>query len=356
MPFDSHAGNEEHETDKILVRSNGTVTYTGKDIAYQMWKLGILGMDFFYKPFHTYPDGREVWITTAEEQPTENLPEFGHGETVYNVIDTRQSYPQEVVKKGVASVYPEKGEAASVHLSYEMVALSPSAAEELGFKLSDEDKGRTFVEMSGRKGLGVKADDLIDRLDAKALIEVEKRHPDLEQSEKEFIAHQIAVGALRYFLLKFTRTTVIVFDFAEALSFEGETGAFCQYSAVRANSIFRKLAETGESIDDCIARIGDIGKVKGVFESEAGNEIWSLVALASRLEETVAQAAQGEPAILAKYAFNLAKGFNQFFHNHKIIVETDDVKRAVLAVVADRARQSMTAALNTMGIEVPVRM
>jgi arginyl-tRNA synthetase len=357
MPFDSHAGTEEHETDKILVRSNGTVTYTGKDIAYQMWKLGILGMDFYYKPFHTYPDGREVWITTAEEQVSEGVPEFGHGETVYNVIDTRQSYPQEVVKKGVASVYPEKGEAASVHLSYEMVALSPSAAEELGFKLSEEDKGRTFVEMSGRKGLGVKADDLIDRLDAKALIEVEKRHPDLDQKEKESIAHQIAVGALRYFLLKFTRTTVIVFDFAEALSFEGETGAFCQYSAVRANSIFRKLLEEkGESVQDCIGRIGDLGKVREIFASESGNDIWSLVALASRLEDTVAQAAQGEPAILAKYAFNLAKGFNQFFHNHKIIAEPDDVKRAVLAVVADRARQSMTAALNTMGIEVPVRM
>lgn len=357
MPFDSHAGTEEHETDKILVRSNGTVTYTGKDIAYQMWKLGILGMDFYYRLFHTYPDGREVWTTTAEEQPAEDLPEFGHGETVYNVIDTRQSYPQEVVKKGVASVYPEKGEAASVHLSYEMVALSPSAAEELGFKLSDEDKGRTFVEMSGRKGLGVKADDLIDRLDAKALAEVEKRHPDLEESEKKFIAHQIAVGALRYFLLKFTRTTVIVFDFSEALSFEGETGAFCQYSAVRANSIFRKLLEEkGESVQDCIARIGAAGKVRELFGSESGDDIWSLVALASRLEDTVAQAAQGEPAILAKYAFNLAKGFNQFFHNHKIIAEPDDVKRAVLAVVADRARRSMTAALNTMGIEVPVRM
>lgn len=356
MPFDSHAGTDEHETDKILVRSNGTVTYTGKDIAYQMWKLGILGMDFYYKPFHTYPDGREVWITTAEKRSAENLPEFGHGETVYNVIDTRQSYPQEVVKKGVASVYPEKGEAASVHLSYEMVALSPSAAEELGFKLSDEDKNRTFVEMSGRKGLGVKADDLIDRLDAKAFIEVEKRHPDLDQLEKEFIAHQIAVGALRYFLLKFTRTTVIVFDFSEALSFEGETGAFCQYSAVRANSIFRKLEEKGESIEECVARIGDTAKVGGVFASESGNDIWSLVALASRLEETVAQAAQGEPAILAKYTFNLAKAFNLFYHNHKILAEEDDTKRAVLVVVADRARRSLIAALNTLGIEVPVKM
>jgi arginyl-tRNA synthetase len=314
-------------------------------------------MDFHYRPFYTYPDGREVWITTADPAVARNAPEFGHGEIVYNVIDTRQSYPQEVVKKGVASVYPEKGEAASVHLSYEMVALSPAAAEELGFKLSDDDKNRTFIEMSGRKGLGVKADDLIDRLDANALAEVEKRHPDLGLDEKKITANQIAIGALRYFLLKFTRTTVIVFDFKEALSFEGETGCFCQYSAVRANSIFRKLAEKGESVEDCRARLADHGKVAEIFSSESGNDIWSLATLASRLVETVAQAAsQNEPAILAKYTFNLAKAFNLFYHNHKILAEGDDVKRAVLVVVADLAKNSLTAALNTMGIEVPERM
>ena len=240
MPFEEHSGNDDHESDKILVRSNGTVTYTGKDIAYQMWKLGILGMDFFYKRFHKYPDGKEIWVTTGEPKEAENdFPAFGGGETIYNVIDTRQSYPQEIVKKGVAAIDPEKGEKASVHLSYEMVALSPAAAEELGFELSEEDKGRTFVEMSGRKGLGVKADDLLDRMETKALAEVEARHPDSDESEKKHIAHQIAVGALRYFLLKFTRNTVIVFDFKEALSFEGETGSFCQYSAVRGNKIFQ---------------------------------------------------------------------------------------------------------------------
>src|SRR5690606_38621181 len=142
------------------------------------------------------------------------------------VIDTRQSYPQEIVRKGVAAIDPERGESASVHLSYEMVALSPPAAEELGFKLTEEDKKRTFIEMSGRKGLGVKADDLLDRLEANALREVESRHLEIADDEKRDIAHTIAVGALRYFLLKFTRTTVIVFDFKEALSFEGEPGCF----------------------------------------------------------------------------------------------------------------------------------
>ena len=358
MPFESHSGTDDHEADKILVRSNGTVTYTGKDIAYQMWKLGILGMDFYYKPFHQYADGKQVWVTTSNESENVEHPfEFGHGETIYNVIDSRQSYPQEVVKKGVAAISPEKGERASIHLSYEMVALSPAAAEELGFQLSDEDRQRSFIEMSGRKGLGVKADDLIDRLENNALAEVEARHADLTEAEKKFIAHQIAVGALRYFLLKFTRNTVIVFDFKEALSFDGETGCFCQYSAVRANSIFRKLEEKGESVGIAHSLLNDAAKVSDVFASDAGNEIWAMAVLASRLEETVEQAAsQNEPAILAKYAFNLAKTFNLFYHHHKIISEPDDVKRAVLIAVADMTRRSLTAALETMGIDVPERM
>jgi arginyl-tRNA synthetase len=323
-----------------------------------MWKLGILGLDFHYRPFHKYSDGQEVWITTADEkQAASDVPEFGHGETVYNVIDTRQSYPQEIVKKGVAAIYPERGEKASVHLSYEMVALSPAAAEELGFELSDDDKKRTFIEMSGRKGLGVKADDLIDRLEANAFAEVESRHPDSSNEEKKHIAHQIAVGALRYFLLKFTRTTVIVFDFKEALSFDGETGCFCQYSAVRANSIFRKLADRGEDITQIRSVLASSDKLGEVLSSAEANDIWAMLTLASRFEETVQQAAAAnEPAILAKYTFNLAKAFNLFYHNHKILPEPDETKRAVLLTVAERARDTLTAALATMGIEVPDKM
>ncbi len=388
MPFDSHTANEEHEADKILVRSNGTVTYTGKDIAYQMWKLGLLGLDFNYKLFHTYANGQEVFITTPDVTPSsrrlsgerparpfeneENapagsqrynrqddgvtIPEFGHGETVYNVIDTRQSYPQEVVRKGVAAIFPEKGEAASVHLNYEMVALSVSAAEELGLSLTDEDKKRPFIEMSGRKGWGVKADDLINRLEENALAEVSKRNPEMPDEKHRLIAHQIAVGALRYFLLKFTKNTVIVFDFKEALSFEGETGTYCQNATVRINSIFRKLAET-DLADAANTINNEKEKVAEVFASEIGNEIWALLVLASRFEDSVAQAANAtEPAILAKYTFNLAKAFNLFYHNHKIISEENAVKRAVLIMIADATRTALTTALDTMGIEVPERM
>ena len=364
MPTDSHSGNDEHEADKILVRSNGTVTYTGKDIAYQMWKLGLLDLDFYYHLFHEYADGKQVWITTATDLQSKNVPKFGSSETVYNVIDSRQSYPQEVVKKGVATIFPEKGEAASVHLAYEMVALSPSAAEELGFVISDEDKLKSFIEMSGRKGLGVKADDLIDRLEVNALAEVNNReasrlekNPDetsLSEAKKIEIAHRIAVGALRYFLLKFTRNTVIVFDFKEALSFEGETGVFCQYSAVRANSIFRKL---GEQVSGFRFQVSDLAEISAIFNAADGNDIWATVILAARLEETIANAVSaGEPAILAKYTFVLAKAFNLFYYNHKIIGEENQAKRAVLIAVADLARRSLTAALNTLGIEVPERM
>ncbi|MBA2605867.1 MAG: arginine--tRNA ligase [Acidobacteria bacterium] len=354
MPFESHTGNEEHEADKILVRSNGTVTYTGKDIAYQTWKLGLLGLDFNYKLFHNYHDGKKVWITTAVKSESENVPAFGNNETVYNVIDSRQSYPQEVVKKGVATIFTEKGESASVHLSYEMVALSPNAAEELGFNLSVEDKQKSFIEMSGRKGLGVKADDLIDRLEANAFGEVVKRNPDFDDETQRKIARQIAIGALRYFLLKFTRTTVIVFDFREALAFEGETGTYCQNATVRINSIFRKL--DANAVDKAFEIVSEKqSETSEILQHE--NEVWSLATLALRFEDTIAQAISAtEPAILAKYTFNLAKAFNLFYHNHKIIVEENEFKRAVLIVVAEIARRSLTASLNTLGIEVPERM
>ncbi|HXM35275.1 MAG TPA: DALR anticodon-binding domain-containing protein, partial [Pyrinomonadaceae bacterium] len=365
MPFESHTGTDEHEADKIIVRSNGTVTYTGKDIAYQLWKLGKLGLDFNYKPFRKYADGHVAWVTTTELN-SEALPEvlrpnFGGGVTVYNVIDSRQSYPQEIVAHGVAALAPEIGKEASVHFGYEMVALSVAACDELGIELSSEDRARPFIEMSGRKGLGVKADDLIDRLESHALREVESRHPELSPEERQATAHEIAVGALRYFLLKFTRTSVIVFDFKEALSFEGETGPYCQYAAVRANSIFRKLDdETRMGAEELIARVTETetkAKVSATLGDEAGTEIWALVMLAQRLDEVITQCASAaEPANLAKYTFNLARAFNLFYHRHRIIAEEDATKKAVLITAADIARRQLTSALATLGIAVPQRM
>jgi arginyl-tRNA synthetase len=363
MPFESHTGTDEHESDKIIVRSNGTVTYTGKDIAYQLWKLGKLGLDFNYKVFRTYPDGHALWVTKTEPgETTTERPQFGGGVTVYNVIDSRQSYPQDIVARGVAAVVPEIGEDASIHFSYEMVALSPAACEELGIELSEEDRARPYIEMSGRKGLGVKADDLINQLEAGALIEVEKRNPELSQADKRATAHEVAVAALRYFLLKFTRNTVIAFDFKEALSFEGETGPYCQYAAVRTNSIFRKLGkETVDASDALIEQVaGDKSlqaRVAEVFSGDGGTEIWSLVLLSQQLDEVIAQCRNSaEPANLAKYTFSLARTFSRFYHDHRILTEPDDVRRGVLIAVTKLIRTQLTTALGILGINVPEQM
>lgn len=362
MPFESHTGTDEHESDKIIVRSNGTVTYTGKDIAYQLWKLGRLGLDFNYKPFRSYPDGHVTWVTTTEPNaeilPEVPRPNFGGGVKVYNVIDSRQAYPQEIVARGVAAVVPDVGTDASVHFGYEMVALSPAACVELGIELSDEDRARPYIEMSGRKGLGVKADDLISRLETDALREVATRHAELSPEEQTRTAHEIAVGALRYFLLKFTRNSVIAFDFKEALSFEGETGPYCQYAAVRANSIFRKLdADAVSQAETLITAAAEQAKVSEVLADEAGTEIWTLVMLAERLDEVIAQCvASAEPANLAKYTFTLARAFNLFYHRHRIVAETDAARRGVLIVACNIARRRLTAALAVLGISVPERM
>ena len=360
MPFESHTGTDEHESDKIIVRSNGTVTYTGKDIAYQLWKLGKLGLDFNYKVFRRYSDEHLLWVTQTE--PGSEHPQFGGGVPVYNVIDSRQSYPQEIVARGVAAVVPEIGEDASVHFSYEMVALSPAACEELGIELSDEDRSRPYIEMSGRKGLGVKADDLINQLEVGALAEVEKRNPDLSDADKRATAHEVAVAALRYFLLKFTRNTVIAFDFKEALSFEGETGPYCQYAAVRTNSIFRKLgSETVAAADALIEQVVSDGalqaRVADVLSGESGTEIWSLLMLSQQLSEVIAQCRNSaEPANLAKYTFSLARSFSRFYHDHRIITEEDDVRRGVLIAVTKVIRSQLTTALEILGVAVPEQM
>lgn len=361
MPTDAHESTDEHEADKIIVRSNGTVTYAGKDIAYQLWKLGELGLDFYYRPFRADQDAHTTWITTSEPPSQDDrdaitAPHFGDGAIVYNVIDARQSYTQDIVRRGVAATAPEVGADASVHLSYEMVALSPAACAEMEIELSASDRERPFIEMSGRKGLGVKADDLIDRLILGAHSEVEKRHPDLSSDEHLQTAHAIAIGALRYFLLKWTRNTIIAFDFKEALSFEGETGPYCQYAAVRANSIFRKL-----NADD-LTRAREFirhskTEVSNALGGEIGDEVWSLVVLAGRLDEVLTQSATAaEPAILAKYLFNLARAFNLFYHHHRILAEEDVAKRNVLIAAADISRHYLTAGLSVLGIEVPERM
>jgi arginyl-tRNA synthetase len=349
---------EGHEDDKIIVRSNGTVTYVGKDIAYQLWKVGLLDQDFGYKLFDTSDDTSDgVWVTSSTGGSAEH-PAFGHGHTVYNVIDVRQSYLQNVVVQGLVGLGYTEEAGRSIHFSYEVVALTPACAEQLGIEVSAEDKKRAHIEVSGRKGQGVKADDLLNTLETEARKEIVKseKNAGLTPVEIETIARQIAVGALRYFLLKYTRTAIIAFDFKEALSFTGETGPYIQYSVVRANNIIQKVREADPAFD--FARVHQMlndPKLAG-FLNEA-HDIWELLYMALRQDEICSQViATLEPASLAKYAFGLAQQFNVFYNRYVILTEADPDRRLFYILVLDLVREALTKALDLMGIEVPRRM
>jgi len=339
------------EDEKIIVRSDGTVTYVGKDVAYQLWKFGLLGLDFKYRPFDA-GGGRTLWMTSTEGTEGLDVPAFGKGERVYNVIDSRQSYLQSIVVLGLRALGFEKQAENSIHFSYEMVALTPACCEELGFSLSEEERKRSYIEVAGRKGLGVKADDFLDALERKALTEVQARH-SLQQGEAERIAHVIAVGALRYFLLRFARTTVIAFDFKEALSFEGETGPYVQYALVRADNIFRKLEASGQP------RPTAGGMDMGQFEAflQAHNDIWEMVYFAARLPEIVQLAVKSlEVSQIAKFAFQLAQKFNLFYHKYHILSEPDADRKRHLLIVVGIVRGQLGKALDLLGCEAPPMM
>jgi arginyl-tRNA synthetase len=354
---DEEADPESRE--KVIVRSNGTVVYVGKDMAYQFWKSGLLGKDFLYRKFATRMDGGTLWATTSNEDQAVRdglVPQFGNAAATYNVIDVRQSYLQKLLKQALTAIgHPQEAERLK-HFSYEMVALSHPTAKELGFAPDpdSEEAKKPFVEVSGRKGLGVKADDLFDRVIEKARIEVDRRQSDLPADERRTIAEQIGVAAVRYFLIKYSRTTVIAFDIDEALSFEGESGPYLQYAVVRANNIFQKLNER-LGLDET----GMLAPLPAAPPDaiDTDHELWALVLEASRLDDIVEQVVRSlEFAVLAKYGFGLAQLFNAFYHRAQILnEERDDVRRWRAAAVA-YYRQQLTRVLDLMGVAVPARM
>jgi arginyl-tRNA synthetase len=352
-------GGDGDDDAKVIVRSNGTVTYVGKDIAYQMWKFGLLGRDFAYRKFSTYPSGHTVWSSAAGNGEP-GAPAFGQAAEVFNVIDARQAYLQNVVVAGLRALGFTEQAKRSIHFSYEVVSLTPRCAAEMGYTLSDEDAKKTTVEVSGRKGQGVKADDLIDRLEAAAHAEVDERQTETPEAERAKIARVIAIGALRYFLLRFTRTAIIAFDFKDALSFEGETGPYCQYAVVRARNIFRKMAEQEpgfrtDSLD--AANAADTAAATAQLAEPAGDDLWELVLLAGVLDHEVETAVSAqEPAFIAKYAFELAQAFNNFYHTHHILSEADAARRRLLLQITRLAERQLVAALDVLGIGVPEKM
>src|SRR5882672_917124 len=346
------AEDDENMQDKIIVRSNGTVTYVGKDIAYQLWKFGLLGKDFHYAKWPNAPDGEEVWATTSGENDP-SAPPFGTpAKKVYNVIDARQAYLQDVVAQGLRGLGHAEAAENSIHLSYEIVALTPRCAAEMGYELSPDDAKKPYVEVSGRKGFGVKADDLIDRLEAAALAEVQQRHTDMSAEEQKRIAHGIAVGALRFFLLKFTRSAIIAFDFKDALSFEGETGPYCQYAVVRIRGIRRKGLEAGAPREAVTSETA-----QKLLAGAEGNGLWEVLLAVGSLDYSVdAAIVAQEPAFMAKYAFQLAQAFNNFYHKHHILSEADQQRRAFLLGLTELVETQLVRALTLLGIDAPEKM
>jgi arginyl-tRNA synthetase len=351
---------EEAEA-KIIVRSNGTVTYVGKDIAHHLWKFGLLARDFHYRRFHRHPDGHEAWVTSSDKDDP-GAPAFGHAHEVFNVIDSRQAYPQRVVVAGLRGLgYTEEADHLK-HFAYNVVALTPRCAQEMGYEIPAEDAKKGYVDVSGRKGQGVKADDLLDRLETNARAEVDSRHAEEPESSRAAIAHAIAIGALRFFMLRFTRSTVIAFDFKDALSFEGETGPYVQYAVVRINGIQRKWEAREEN-----ARLEDIQNyvrmehgqmdVGRFLAAPGGDDLWGLLVLAGSLDAHVeAAVAAQEPAFVARYAFELAQLFNNFYHKHPILNEEDVEKRAFLLRLTGLVRDNLELALGLMGITAPEKM
>jgi arginyl-tRNA synthetase len=345
------------EREKVIVRSNGVVTYVGKDIAYQFWKLGLLGRDFKYRVFANRPQA-PLWATSSQDGVSTHPP-FGGASYVYNVIDVRQSYLQKLLKQALIAVGHPEGADRSHHFSYEMVALSHATARELGCAPppDSDDAKRPFVEVSGRKGLGVKADDLLDALIQKAGAEVAKRNPESSPGDVQRTAEMIGIAAVRYFLIKFSRGKVIAFDLEEALSFEGESGPYIQYAVVRANNIFQKVQQR-EGLDEAslLNALRDVpaGELTG---ENGGHELWALVLEASRLDEIVEQVVRSlEFSVLAKYAFGLAQAFNAFYHRSPILNEERDAVRRWRAAAVIYVRNQLTRALDLMGVAVPARM
>jgi arginyl-tRNA synthetase len=349
---------EVEQREKVIVRSDGTVTYVGKDMAYQLWKFGLLGKDFHYRVFEPEAHHGPLWSTTSEASAAgAGTPAFGRASWVCNVIDTRQAYLQKLVKQALAVLGYEQQASHSIHYSYEMVALSHATARELGYDTAAESD-RPFVEVSGRKGLGVKADDLLDRLAAKAAGEVAKRNTELSDTEVQRIAEAIATAAVRYFMVKFSRGKLIVFDIDEALSFEGESGPYLQYAAVRANNIFSRLRErhgTGEGDVLSALATADAGVLNA--DDQEAHDLWGLVLEAARLDDVVDQAVRTlELSVLAKYAFGLSQAFNAFYHKYSVLNEERADVRTWRAAAVAYYRTQLTRALELMGCVVPAKM
>lgn len=342
---------EKENIEKIIIRSNGTITYIGKDIAYTLWKIGYFTKDFFYTPFYKYEDEKTIYISEDKKTKTDDKStnNFGKADMVYNVIDTRQSYLQNIILQILNTLSKNKNTRNFSHFSYEMVALTHNCAKEMGFDISEEQKEKSFVEVSGRKGIAIKADDLIDRMKNKALIEVEKRNTDLKKEQINSIAEKIAIGALRYFMIKYNSKSLIVFDFDEVLAFEGDTGPYLQYTLVRINSILNKIGDDNLNIGDNL----NIDLLEKEELSDYYNNLLNLSLLEHQIDFAIKS---DEISLISNYTYSICQKLNNYYHKYPIISEKNkeikDLRISLLLLTKNRLEKLFSI----MGIPVPERM
>ncbi len=335
----------DRSSDKILVRSDGTATYTGKDIAYQLWKFGLpddpqIATLFRFVPWGLQHDGRILWTMRVAEDTSASDQEadprrFGHAQRAINVVDVRQSYPQQVVYEGLRRLgYAEQADN-SIHLAYEVVTLSAATAARLGVDTSD---GREFYAFSGRKGIEIKADDLINIAIARML----EAKPNLPQET----AANLAASAIRYFMIRYGLQQIIALDIDEALRANGDSGVYLQYAYARANSIVRRLQETNYTLPDSLDKSGSYVLPEQLEQSE-----WELLRHIDAYPRSLAEAsAQLAPHLLASYVYDLAAHFSDFYeHTTPILKEQNERVKAFRAYLVRATVQTMDNALRTLG-------
>jgi len=324
-PEDADAESDDDET-KVLVKSDGIATYTAKDIAYQLWKFGLLGIDFHYQPWQS--DGGGPATTASHAHPGEIADGFGGAARVINVIDARQAYPQSIVQRALRRLGHETEADRSVHLAYEVVALTPEAARDLGVDVAE---GRELVALSGRRGIEVRADDLLDR-------SIERVR---EKARNDETARLVAAGAIRYYLLRFSLNQIIAFDFDEALRVTGETGVYLQYAHARSSGILRKVADEA---DDPLVMPAQLEPVERAL-------LHAIDAYPRALAETATSLA---PVVLTNYAFTLASALSDVYeHTQPIVRETDMTVRRFRRRLVAATRSTLADALHTLGMAAP---
>ena len=328
--------------DKVLVRSNGTATYTAKDIAYQLWKFGVLGKDF-YDRYCLQPNGTVLWSTSSEGT---KMDRFGRASQVINVIDQRQSYLQDVLRFSLIELGFEQEGENSIHFGYEVVALSPKTAQELGVPI-DEDDEKSVYAMSGRKGIGVKADDLMERIIEHTTAEVAKRHAEMSPEEHRKLGLDIAIGAVRYYMVRFNISSVLVFDFDEALSMQGNTGPYLQYAYARSANILGRVDR--EILDDIDLRTVAVPEDLTEEEKKLIRLIAELPAATEKAAETLQSSA------FAEHTYKLATAFMNFYETSPVLTAPPARMRFRVALVIS-FKQAMNNALTTLGIPALPRM